>query len=157
MRSIRGPALVVALAVAVSIYASADTPVAKTGTVVVRTEANYVAVGVAPKGGGKVENLFIFWPKEAMTPSVKRYERAHVEFEPGQLRIVIPDGKPLLLRVAGTAADGSAVMGIGLSHYTGTPATKYAISGVAPRVATACYLDIGRCAGDPFKEFLPAH
>jgi hypothetical protein len=99
-----------------------------------------------------------------MVPSVKRYERAHVDFEQGRLRIGVADRKAMTIYfVAGNTPpptpDGyssTSYSGNGLAHYFGGVATKFSVSGEGRRDTSICYLDLGGCASDAIDVFLPA-
>jgi hypothetical protein len=151
MRAIRASLLMGFAVMLLSALPSADQPWSRTGTVVVRTHHNYVAIGVAPQGGGKLERLFVFWPAEPQMAGVKRIEKAHVEFEMGVLRVIqgaknasvyyVKDvGKP-----TSNALEFTSYPGKGLSSYYGETASRFGVSGSGKRDQAVCYLDLAVC------------
>ena len=138
------------LAVLATSVLSIDAPITTKGTVVVRSHKIYVAVAIAPTGGGQLERLFVFWPTGPVTNGVKRYENAMVEFRPGTLRITQQEQKTSQTYYVNeispafasphTGFSNTSHVGKGLSHYVGGAASTIGISGDKTD-STLCYID----------------
>lgn len=159
MRAMRASLLMGFAVMLLSVAPSADQPWSMNGTVVVRTHHNYVVVGVAPEGGGKLEWLFVFWPTEPLMASVKRYQKSVVTYDGTTLWVSQPDAKAVqIYYVTGTSKPTVATAlastfyaGKGLSHYYGEVPSRFGVSGSARRDRNVCYLDLAVCKDKIFE------
>jgi hypothetical protein len=171
------PAVVLALAVASIGHAAplrySNAPLASNGTVVIRAEAKYVLIGVAPTGGGKLEDLFVFVPTKSLKPAVARYVHAEVRYDPsGTLRVSAPNEQiSMTFTVEGPTRGlipepegftSSTYSGVGLTHVIGDGAARFGISGggrrtSGPSIASStsqCNIDVGTCEVGYFEGFI---
>lgn len=152
----------------------ANAPLIREGAVVIRTEPNLVLIGVAPAGGGTVEDLFVFWPEQRLEPRIQRFSVAEIRYDAaGAVRIIAPNEQfsvtyavrgvenPKTLHPEGFAS--STFEGLGLNHTIGDLAARFSVGArtrrfgeVVQKSSTAdCILD-GTCESGSFNLFLDA-
>jgi hypothetical protein len=152
----------------------ANAPLLREGAVVIRTEPNLVLIGVAPVGGGTVEDLFVFWPGQELKPGIQRFAVAEVRYDAiGTVRIIVPTEqvsvtyavhgvvRPKELHPEGFAS--STFEGVGLNHTIGELAARFSVGARTRRPGeviqkssyATCTLD-GTCESGTFSLFLDA-
>ena len=152
----------------------ANAPLIRDGAVVIRTEPNLVLIGVAPIGGGTVDDLFVFWPVQPLQPRIQRFSEAEVRYDAvGAVRIIVPTEqislmygvkgieRPAVLHPEGFAS--STFEGVGLNHTIGELAARFSVGHRTRRPGEViqkasyhpCVLD-GTCESGSFNLFLDA-
>lgn len=81
-------------------------------------DAHRILVVVDSDGDGRADHLFRLWSNRQLPRIDQAFARAHVEFEPHRLRILV-DGRELCLALGDLPSEESAVAGYGLNHEWG--------------------------------------